>query len=100
MEHVVTSAMSLSEMQVLLTDSAGTSTVKASDLSMEAQMEKTVYNTHIWGTLPGGVMSCTNCARASLPRIPARTQRVHLNVGLPPEVDVARLYYVILPKIP
>lgn len=64
----------------------------AQQLAVQAQSYQMIGNVPTWGTLPGGVDSCQNCASASLHPIPVGTKRVSVSVLLAAGTTIAKLY--------
>ena len=76
----------------VLTGTGGTTSVFAQQLAVQAQSYQMMGNVPTWGTLPGGVESCNNCASVSLHPLPIGTKRVSISVLLAAGTTIAKLY--------
>ncbi|KAL9118631.1 MAG: hypothetical protein Q9187_004823 [Circinaria calcarea] len=76
----------------VLTGLGGVTSVFAKQLSMQAQSYQMIGNVPTWGTLPGGVESCQDCASTVLQPIPVGTKRVSVGVLLKTGTTIAKLY--------
>lgn len=76
----------------VLTGMGGTTSVFAQQLAVQAQSYTMMGNVPAWGTLPGGVDSCHDCASVSLHPLPIGTKRVSVSVLLAAGTTIAKLY--------
>ena len=74
------------------TAAEGTSVLKASSLSIQAQINRPMYGVDIWETLPGGSNDCCDCASVGIQPLPAGTQRIHIDAVLGESQSAGQIY--------
>ena len=73
-----------SALELVLTNTASTSPLRASQLQIAAQSVKQIFNAKSYSTLDGGFSSCENCATLRLQPVPSRTQEFDIKIVLWP----------------
>ncbi|KAL8768691.1 MAG: hypothetical protein Q9209_005109 [Squamulea sp. 1 TL-2023] len=69
-------------MEAVLTGQNISESIFATSFRVSAQTSDTSYNVRTWRSQVGGTAACTDCAQISIARVPAKTQRIVVDIVL------------------